>query len=130
MHIQHTYPIPYLPVKIGITAVSHKYHIDIGMPALYVAHIRRGGGTGRRTRLKIWRGQPHIGSIPILGIKSASFEALFFCFCRAMGLRPIRTAGGAMRCIRAAPADAQTHANTEKSIKFLYIGSYGRRPSP
>ena len=33
------------------------------------APFSRGGGTGRRTRLKIWRGQLHIGSIPILGMQ-------------------------------------------------------------
>ncbi len=44
-------------------------------PPLFITYRRRGGGTGRRTGLKIQRAHAHKGSTPFLGISHVGFPA-------------------------------------------------------
>ena len=71
-------------VSVRFRSSVFKEHFKCEVLFISERILCRGGGTGRRTRLKIWRGRPRIGSIPILGIQRAlqMRSALFFWFFR------------------------------------------------
>ena len=68
-------------VSVRFRSSVFKEHFKCEVLFISERILCRGGGTGRRTRLKIWRGQLHIGSIPILGMQKSSgfLPELFFC---------------------------------------------------
>ena len=71
-------------VSVRFRSSVFKEHFKCEVLFISERILCRGGGTGRRTRLKIWRGRPRIGSIPILGIQRAlqMRSALFFWLLR------------------------------------------------
>ncbi len=86
-------------VSVRFRSSVFKEHFKCEVLFISERILCRGGGTGRRTRLKIWRGRPRIGSIPILGIQRAlqMRSALFFWTFEGSFLRRRHLEGSSMR---------------------------------